>query len=207
MYAPKKLKLEINMMKQNIIALATLGLLTVSASAFDTKGCTGCHGANFEKAAMGKSKIVKDMSKEDIEKALKGYKDGSYGGAMKAMMKGQAAKMSDEDIASFAGSFSSEDNATKSEDNATKSDDNKTEATPAKEVNVASCTGCHGKNFEKAAMGKSKKVNEMTKADIEKALKGYKDGSYGGAMKAMMKGQAAKLSDEEIKGIAEKFGK
>jgi len=188
------------MMKQNIIALATLGLLTVSASAFDTKGCAGCHGANFEKSAMGKSKIVKDMSKEDIEKALKGYKDGSYGGAMKGVMKAQAMKMSDEDIASFAGSFSSEDNATKS-------DDNKTEATPAKEVNVAACAGCHGANFEKSAMGKSKKVNEMSKADIEKALKGYKDGSYGGAMKAMMKGQAAKLSDEDIKGIAEKFGK
>ena len=56
-------------------------------------------------------------------------------------------------------------------------------------------------------MGKSKKVNEMTKADIETALKGYKDGSYGGAMKGIMKGQASKLSDDDIKGIAEKFGK
>ena len=181
------------MIKQSIIAIATLGLLTVASSAFDTKGCIGCHGANFEKSAMNKSKIVKDMSKEEIETALKGYKAGTYGGAMKGIMKGQAAKMSDEDITAFAGSFSA-------------TEDNKTEA-PAKEVNTAACTGCHGADFAKKALGKSKVVSEMTKADIETALKGYKDGSYGGAMKGMMKGQATKLSDEDIKAIAEKFGK
>ena len=75
------------------------------------------------------------------------------------------------------------------------------------EVNTAACAGCHGANFEKAALGKSKIVKDMTKADIEKALKGYKDGSYGGAMKGVMKGQAAKLSDADIKAIAEKVGK
>ena len=77
----------------------------------------------------------------------------------------------------------------------------------AADVNVAACTGCHGADFGKAALGKSKIVKDMTKADIEKALKGYKDGSYGGAMKGVMKGQAAKLSDADIKAIAEKFGK
>jgi len=101
--------------------------------------------------------------------------------------------MSDEDIEAFASSIAG--------------GDEKKEAAPAKEVNVAACTGCHGANFEKKALGKSKVVSEMTKADIETALKGYKDGSYGGAMKGMMKGQAAKLSDDDIKGIAEKFGK
>jgi len=183
------------MIKQSIITIATLGLLTISASAeFNAAGCIGCHGKDFEKAAMGKSKIVKDMSKADIETALKGYKDGSYGGAMKGIMKGQATKMSDEDIASFAASFAGEDA-------------NTTEEAPAKEVNVAGCTGCHGKEFEKAAMGKAKVVKDMTKAEIETALKGYKDGSYGGAMKGIMKGQASKLSDDDIKAIAEKFGK
>ena len=179
------------MIKQSIIAIATLGLLTVASSAFDTKACTGCHGADFGKAAMGKSKIVKDMSKEDIEKALKGYKDGSYGGAMKGIMKGQASKMSDDDITAFASSIAG--------------GEKKEEA--AKEVDTKACAGCHGADFAKKAMGKSKVVSEMTKADIETALKGYKDGSYGGAMKGLMKGQVAKLSDDDIKAIAEKFGK
>ena len=37
---------------------------------------------------------------------------------------------------------------------------------------------------------------------VEKALHGYKDGSYGGAMKGVMKGQVAGLSDADIKALA-----
>ena len=201
------------MIKQSIVALATLGLLSLSASAANTAACAACHGKDFEKKAMNVSKIVKDMSKDDIVKALKGYKDGSYGGTMKAVMAGQAKKLSDTDIEEIATSIAGEEkkaedaNATKAEDaNATKAEEKK-EAAPAKEVNTAACAGCHGANFEKAALGKSKIVKDMTKADIETALKGYKDGSYGGAMKGVMAPNAKKLSDEDIKAIAEKFGK
>ncbi len=74
-------------------------------------------------------------------------------------------------------------------------------------VNVTACAGCHGANFEKKAMGVSKIVKDMAKADIVKALKGYKDGSYGGSMKALMKGQAIPLDDAKIEAIANKFGK
>jgi len=75
------------------------------------------------------------------------------------------------------------------------------------EVNTAACAGCHGANFEKKAMGVSKVVKDMKKADIVKALTGYKDGSYGGAMKGIMKGQVAKLSADDIKAVANKIGK
>ncbi|MGB5917671.1 c-type cytochrome [Arcobacter sp.] len=64
--------------------------------------CVACHGANGEKAALGKSKIIKDMSKAEIVSALKGYKDGSYGGPMKGLMKGQVASLSDADIQTIA---------------------------------------------------------------------------------------------------------
>ncbi len=74
-------------------------------------------------------------------------------------------------------------------------------------ANTAACAGCHGANFEKKALGKSKVVKDLTKAEIVKALKGYKDGTYGGAMKGMMKGQVAKLSDADIEEIATKVGK
>ncbi len=194
------------MIKQSIVALATLGLLSLSASAANTAACAGCHGKDFEKSAMGQSKIVKDLSKDDIVKALKGYKDGSYGHSpMKGVMAGQAKKLSDADIEEIATSIAGGDK--KAEDaNATKAEDKK-EAAPAKEVNTTACAGCHGKDFEKKAMNVSKVVKDLSKADIEKALKGYKDGSYGGAMKAVMAAQAKKLSDEDIKAIAEKVGK
>jgi len=87
-------------------AIGKVAMLSIFASvamyAASTAGCVSCHGANFEKKALGKSKIVKDMSKEDIVKSLKGYKDGSYGGAMKGTMKPQVANLSDADIEDIA---------------------------------------------------------------------------------------------------------
>jgi len=88
------------------VAVGTL-LITISSYATSTAACIGCHGQSFEKKAMGASKIVKDLSKEDIVKALKGYKDGTYGGAMKAMMKGQVASLSDADMEAMADSIKS----------------------------------------------------------------------------------------------------
>ncbi|RXK14188.1 cytochrome C [Halarcobacter mediterraneus] len=69
--------------------------------------CVACHGANGEKVALGKSKIIKDMTKEDFIKAMKGYKDGTYGGAMKGVMKGQVATLSDADIEAIADKITS----------------------------------------------------------------------------------------------------
>jgi len=89
---------------KKLITKVVVGTLLVTASSYavSTAACAGCHGASFEKKALGKSKVVKEMSKEDIVKALKGYKDGSYGGAMKSMMKGQVASLSDADIEAIA---------------------------------------------------------------------------------------------------------
>jgi len=82
-------------MSKIIKLVAVASLLTTTAFA-STAGCTGCHGKNFEKKAMNVSKVVKDMSKADIIAAMKGYKDGTYGGAMKGIMKGQASKFADD---------------------------------------------------------------------------------------------------------------
>jgi len=62
----------------------------------DLGACKGCHGANFEKEALGKSKIVSDMTKAEVSASLIGYKDGTYGAAMKSVMVGQVSKYSDE---------------------------------------------------------------------------------------------------------------
>ena len=89
-------------MKKTLVTLSVVAIAATSTFAANTAACVGCHGANFEKAALGKSKVVKDMTKENIVTALKGYKDGSYGGAMKGVMKGQVASYSDADIAAVA---------------------------------------------------------------------------------------------------------
>ena len=93
-------------MKKTIKLLA-LGTFLAGSSLYaaSTAACAGCHGQHFEKVAMGKSKVVKDMSEADILISLKGYKDGTYGGAMKGLMKGQVANLSDADMAAMAKSI------------------------------------------------------------------------------------------------------
>jgi len=92
-------------MKKIIIAAAVLA--TTSAFAADTKACAGCHGANFEKAAMNQSKVVKDMTKDEIVASLKGYRDTAGFGhsPMKAAMAPQAKNLSDADIEAIAIEF------------------------------------------------------------------------------------------------------
>ena len=74
-------------------------------------------------------------------------------------------------------------------------------------VYKAQCASCHGAAGEKKALNKSQVINEFTPQQIVTALKGYKDGSYGGAMKALMKSQTAKLDDAQIEAIAAAIGK
>ena len=87
-------------MKKIIIAASLLTACVAFANPYAK--CVGCHGANGEKAALGKSKIIKDMSKEDFVASLKGYQDGTYGGPMKGLMVGQVKGLDDAAIQALA---------------------------------------------------------------------------------------------------------
>ncbi len=90
-------------MKKIVIAsIATLALATVSMAAVNGNACMGCHGKHWEKKALGKSHVVKDMTHAEIATALKGYKNGSYGGPMKGLMKGQVGRYSPADLEAFS---------------------------------------------------------------------------------------------------------
>lgn len=99
-------------MKKLLIITSVLSVLNLSVYAdsvqgeIDFKACSGCHGKTGEKHALGKSKIIKDLSKQDIVAALNGYKNGTYGGSMKAVMKGQVSRLDEkkiDDISDFIG--------------------------------------------------------------------------------------------------------
>ena len=89
---------------KKIVRSVALGALLAGCSAYaaSVAVCAGCHGQHFEKQAMGKSKIVKDMSLKDIITALKGYKAGTYGDTMKGIMEQQVKHLSDSDIEAMA---------------------------------------------------------------------------------------------------------
>jgi cytochrome c553 len=91
-------------MKKIALAMlfAGMSLMAADGKALTAK-CAACHGANFEKSALGKSGIVKGQSEAAIEKSLLAYKAGTQNKAgMGALMKGQVAAMSDADIKAIA---------------------------------------------------------------------------------------------------------
>ncbi len=65
------------------------------------------------------------------------------------------------------------------------------------------CTSCHGQKAEKVALGKSEVIAGWDVSRLSSAMHGYKDGSYGGAMKALMQGQVKSLSEQEIEALSE----
>ena len=91
------------------ITKITLGLIVLASTTFAAtngatlyKKCAGCHGINAEKKALGKSQVIKGWEESKTITALKGYKDGTYGGMMKGVMRGQVASLNEEKIASLA---------------------------------------------------------------------------------------------------------
>ena len=67
--------------KTTLLALLT----TTQFLNADMDRCVSCHGVDFEKSALGVSKIVKNMTELEIKYALDGYKHG-LGGSMKDLM-------------------------------------------------------------------------------------------------------------------------
>ena len=64
--------------------------------------CAGCHGADGKTKALSVSPIIAGQSKDDLVMKIKGYKDGSYGGAMKTTMAPMVATLTDDQIAAVA---------------------------------------------------------------------------------------------------------
>ncbi|MFK5938631.1 MAG: c-type cytochrome [Sulfurimonas sp.] len=85
--------------------LVLVGVILASSSAMASadlyKKCAGCHGQHGERKAMGKSQVINTFTADEIVTALKGYKAGTYGGAMKGLMKGQVSKLDDKQIDSL----------------------------------------------------------------------------------------------------------
>lgn len=87
-----------------LLTLTVVGSLTAALADGATvyKKCIACHGVGAEKKALGKSAIIKGWETEKVVAALKGYKDGTYGGAMKGIMKGQVSALNDAQILEVA---------------------------------------------------------------------------------------------------------
>lgn len=96
-------------MKKITALVVCIGLTSSLVASSGIQRCKACHGQDFEKKAMGVSKVVKDMNKDDIIEALNGYKNGFYGDKMKAIMEGQVKSLSDKNIENIAEEITKKD--------------------------------------------------------------------------------------------------
>lgn len=198
--------MELIMNKFLSFILLSSATLSTSLLAVNLHTCTECHGKKFEKPAMGISRIVKDLNKEELTTALNGYKTNQHGGAMQEVMNRQISKFSDAEIEEIVVQIL-DDNITNiaMEKNDKKSDENSSSS--ELEVDLSTCLSCHGESFEKHSFGFSRIVAEMSKEDIKASLHGYKNDIYGGQKKALMVNQVINFSDEELDIIAEEIFK
>lgn len=80
--------------------------------------------------------------------------------------------------------------------------------TPTAPAAYDKCKGCHGKNGKTVALGKSAVIGGQSKEAIIASMNAYKAGTKNEVgMGALMKGQAASLSDEDIEAVAEYLSK
>ncbi len=99
-------KADANATKADANATAAKGDAAAGKAKF--AACAGCHGQNADKKALGKSEVIKGWPAAKIVDALKGYKAGTRNvHGMGATMKGQAAGLSDADMANIAAYVSS----------------------------------------------------------------------------------------------------
>ena len=90
-------------MKKIVLSSIFVAATAAYLSAASFTACAACHGANGEKAALGKSLIIQGWPEAKTIEALNGYKAGTLNvHGMGALMKGQAVKLSDADIADLA---------------------------------------------------------------------------------------------------------
>jgi len=86
-----------------------MSIFNISLTAeINKEACTTCHGINFEKSAFGASSIISDLTHNTIAIALKGYKNGTYGGSLKGLMS-KVGAYSDEEIESFSKTIGKDD--------------------------------------------------------------------------------------------------
>ena len=86
-------------MKKIILSLC---LINIFAFAGIYTACAGCHGYDGSKKALGKSEVIKGWSYEKTKSALLGYKNGTYGKAMKGVMKSQLIRINNKKIEALA---------------------------------------------------------------------------------------------------------
>lgn len=154
--------------------------------------CMGCHGIPNYNNVYPTYRVPKigGQSEALVISALKAYKSGER---PHKTMQAQAANLSDQDMADIAAYLAKAPEHPGSKSGAGTNSDNEKAAT---------CIACHGPNGAKPIAPDYPVLAGQYANYLEHSLKEYKDGTR---KNAIMAGQAAALSKEDIKALAAYF--
>ena len=94
----KKSVAAMNTQTQAVSSASIVPVQAPNASSLYTNRCASCHGVNAEKSALNASENIAQWGSKKIQDALQGYKNGTFGGKMKAIMQAQSKSLTNEEI-------------------------------------------------------------------------------------------------------------
>ena len=128
---------------------------------------------------------------------------GGEQGRNNAIMMGQVANLSEQDMKDLAAYFAAQDPAKGDtpEDLIAKGSDLFRRGNP--ETNIPSCAGCHGPRGNGMGLAAFPDISGQHPAYVISQLENFRSGKRANDPNGMMRGVAAKMTDEEMKLLAE----
>jgi cytochrome c553 len=192
------------------LAVTTIAVATLSfpAHAFDgdaAKGqgasstCAACHGPDGN-SAIPTNPVLAGQHPEYLYKQLKNYKSGER---TNPIMSAQVANLTDEDLRNLAAYFSNQKPRTAAASNASLVTAGRNLYRAGNGANgVAACSGCHSPNGAGIPI-QYPRLKGQHKDYTVAQLKAFRAGERANDPNAVMRGVAARLSDQEMHALAE----
>lgn len=187
------------------IALAfTANLAQAAGNADEGKAksaiCAGCHGADGNSGINPEWPKLAGQHPQYIEKQLKAFKEGAR---TNALMSPMAIGLSEQDMANLAAYFSSQSKQVGEAAANLVVDGEQIYRTGNKETGVAACMACHGPTGAGNPSAVFPALNGQHAAYVEKSLKDFRSGTRENDTNKMMQGVVARMTDKEIKAVAQ----
>ncbi|MEE4244474.1 MAG: c-type cytochrome [Kangiellaceae bacterium] len=197
-------------MKKSAVLVAIVGLATTFANFAVAAGdaaegqkkstvCAACHGADGNTSATPDTPKLAGQGEKYLTKQLMDFKSGARANAI---MAGQVAALSEQDMMDLAAYYASlEVQYSAVEDKYIDAGQTLYRAGD-RDAGIPACTACHGPAGNGVDSAGFASLGGQGPAYTIAQLKAFRSGARGNDMNRMMRDIAAKLSDEQIETIA-----
>lgn len=169
---------------------------SVTAGREASQACAACHGAQGNSNNPAFPSIAGQPSSY-LANQLRAYRDGTR---ENAIMNGQAANLSDQDILDLAAFYAAQERKV-ARPAETGSDEGRVLYHHGRE-GVAACAACHGAEGHGNQPAGFPALRGLTAPYTAQSLKDYRSETRRGGQAALMHPLAAELSDQEIEALA-----